>query len=486
MKPMSKPRPVAIGLDLGTGGARALAMGLDGELIALTRADFPPEATEINGPRVEQDPLAWTAAAQTALRALVDRLPSGCAIVGASADATSGTFVLLDERDRPLTRGIMYNDLRAAGEAAEADAAVADPLARYGIRMAASFALPKLLHCARREPALFARCRRIVHQTDWGLALLCGRYDVTDISTALKTGADPVAVGWPAAISERLGIARTLLPEIVLPGTIVGAVTAAAAAATGLSAGTPVVAGCTDGVAGCLASGAKDAGSLNVTLGTTLIFKAITTQPLIDPTGGVYNHRHPVGGFMPGAASSTGGDWIPQHFPHADLEQLGGDAARLLPTGRIAYPLVKTGERFPFACATARGFGLDAIGTPAERFAAGLEGVAFLERLGIERLEELGMTVRDTIYATGGATAGETWLRIRAAVSRRTFAVPQSAECAVGAAVLAATPHLGGCAAAIAAMVRIGQRVEPDPQLAAAYDDQYARFRTALQERGYR
>jgi sugar (pentulose or hexulose) kinase len=56
----------------------------------------------------------------------------------------------------------------------------------------------------------------------------------------------------------------------------------------------------------------------------------------------------------------------------------------------------------------------------------------------------------------------------------------------VGAAVLAATPHLGGCAAAIAAMVRIGQRVEPDPQLAAAYDDQYARFRTALQERGYR
>jgi sugar (pentulose or hexulose) kinase len=482
---MNQKQPLAIGLDLGTSGVRAIALDLKGELAAMGRADLPAEATRVNGPCVEQDPRAWTLTVQAALRELTGRLPPHSHMVGISVDATSGTFVLLDASDEPLTPGIMYNDLRATAETAEADAAVAEALAPCGIRMAPSFALPKLLHLFRQTPALLERCRRIVHQTDWGIGMLCGRYDVTDISTALKTGADPASLAWPAAISNRLGIPRTLLPAVVLPGTVVGQVTAAAAAATGLPAGLPVVAGCTDGTAGCLASGARAVGDLNVTLGSTLVFKAIAAQPLMDPTGAVYNHRHPAGGFMPGAASSTGADWAARHFPGADLEPLGREAAAWLPTGRLAYPLVKQGERFPFACPTASGFGLSDLAAPAERFAAGMEGVAFLERMGIERLHALGLGIGDTVYATGGATAGETWLRIRAAVSRRAFSVPLRADCAVGAAVLAAMPHLGNCATAIAALVRPGHEVGPELKLADGYEIQYQRFRTALGERGY-
>ena len=87
-----------------------------------------------------------------------------------------------------------------------------------------------------------------------------------------------------------------------------------------------------------------------------------------------------------------------------------------MPTGRIVYPLVKTGERFPFARPAATGFGLDDIGPDTERFAAGMEGVAMLERLGIERLEGLGLPVGPTVYATGGGVASATWLKIRAAI----------------------------------------------------------------------
>ena len=134
--------------------------------------------------------------------------------------------------------------------------------------------------CAVRWPPTGSRCRRIraaqapapcpararvlpplsplVHQTDWIVGRLCGRYDVTDVSTALKTGVEPARLEWPDAIESRLGIPRKLLPEVVLPGTPIGRLTAEAAAATGLPAGTPVVAGCTDGTAGCLASGARD------------------------------------------------------------------------------------------------------------------------------------------------------------------------------------------------------------------------------------
>jgi sugar (pentulose or hexulose) kinase len=314
---------------------------------------------------------------------------------------------------------------------------------------------------------------------------LCGRYDVTDISTALKTGADPGQLAWPAAIEERLGVSRELLPEIALPGALVGQVTQQAAMATGLPAGAPVVAGCTDGAAGCLASGASDIGDLNSTLGTTLVFKAISASPLIDPHGAVYNHRHPAGGFLPGAASSTGGDWIPQRLPDQDLDALSRQAASLLPTSRIVYPLVKSGERFPFEHPSAAGFGWEGVPSPAECFAAGMEGVAFLERMGVERLERLGLNIGDTVYATGGGAANPTWLRVRASANRRTYAVPKHAECAVGAAVLAAMPHLGGCSQAIAAIVREGRRVDPDPELADAYDLQFERFRAALRERGY-
>ena len=488
---MENENLLAVGLDVGTGGVRALAVDLTGRVAAAGRAEFPPESKRCDGVVVEQDPQAWTAAAQAALQEMTAALPAESKIVGIAVDATSGTFLLADAGNRPLAWAVMYDDLRATAEAPRAAECLRGTLRPYGIEIAAAFALPKILHLAATQPALFQECCRIVHQTDWIVGMLCGRYDVTDISTALKSGADPGTLTWPEAIERDLGLPRERFPAIVLPGTPIGAVTPAAAAATGLPAGTPVVAGCTDGTAGFLASGAADPGDMNVTLGTTLVLKAIAARPLLDPAGAVYNHRHPAGGFLPGAASSTGGGWTSEHFGNADLDQLGSQAAELLPTGRLVYPLLRTGERFPFAAPAARGFGLEATapGHPrsrvAELFAAGMEGTAMIERLGIERFEALGLAVGETIYATGGGTAGETWLRIRAAVMQRTYAVPRQPECAVGAAVLAAAAYMGDFARAAQGLVRIGRRVEPEPRLAAAYNEQFLRFQAELQRRGY-
>ena len=482
---MAHSPQLAVGLDVGTGGARAVAMDFDGHLVAEGRSDFPADATRVQGACVEQDPRVWTDAALAALRQLAEQLPQPNEVVGIAVDATSGTFLLTDQNYQPLRPGLMYNDLRAVGEAPEAASALYDDLAPFGIHIAPAFALPKLVHLARHEPDVFTRCRHVVHQTDWIVGMLCGRYDVTDVSTALKTGVDPGRLQWPEAIEQRLAIPRDRLPSVVLPGTQVGQVTAEASEATGLRRGIPVVAGCTDGTAGCLASGAKDPGDLNVTLGTTLVFKAVSDQPLIDPDGAVYNHRHPAGGYLPGAASSTGGDWTDVHFPDADLDRLGPAAAARIPTGRIAYPLVKTGERFPFACETATGFGLQEIEDPAQRFATGMEATAFVERMGIQRLAALGLEIGPSVYATGGAVAGETWLRIRAAVNHRTYHVPRYPQCAVGAAVLAATPYLGSYRQAAASLIRAGRSMDPDPRLTDAYDDAYRRFTATLRQRGY-
>ncbi len=146
---------------------------------------------------------------------------------------------------------------------------------------------------------------------------------------------------------------------------------------------------------------------------------------------------------------------------------------------------MKTGERFPFSCPTAKGFGLDTIEDRTKRFAAGMEAVGFLERLGIEKLAQLGLSISNTVFATGGGVTNETWLRIRASINRRTYAVSGHPECAVGAAVLAAAATLGDCGEAIRRMVRIARRVEPDAHLAEQYDQQYHQFRDELHQRGY-
>lgn len=478
-------RPVVIGLDLGTGGARALAADFSGLVVASARADFASGVTRIDGPRIEQSPQAWTQAAREALTKLTASLPADAEIGAIAVDATSGTFLLADEHNQPLTPGLMYNDMRGAAQAPAAARALAEVLTPYGIEIAPAFALPKILHLVREDRETFKRCRRIIHQTDWIVGMLCGRFDVTDISTALKSGADPGTLAWPDAIETKLGIPLSLFPRIFLPGVTIGKVTSQAAAMTGLPAGVPVVSGCTDGTAGCLASGASEPGDLNVTLGTTLVFKAISPKPLIDPDGAIYNHRHPAGGFLPGAACNAGAEWVAKFFANSDLDALSRQIADSLPSGQIAYPLVKTGERFPFSSASAKGFGLEMIEDPAKRFAAGMEGIAFLERLGIEKLERLGLEISNRIFATGGAVSNQTWLRIRSSVNRRAYAVSEQPECAAGAAILAASAILGDCGKAIRTMVRIDRQVEPNAHLAEQYDRQYQRFCDELKKRGY-
>lgn len=475
---------VAVGVDVGTGGVRALAVTTDGTVTATSEVPFPAGSTQVTGARVEQKPQLWRETAEQALQHLVAQLDSHTDVIGVAVDATSGTFLLVDQHGNPLTPGIMYNDQRAVDVTPEVASLLQDTLKPYGIQIGSSFALPKIVHLLRERDELRGLCHQVVHQTDWVVGTLTDDMDATDISTALKSGANPGSLHWPKEL-QQLGIAIEWLPRVVLPGTPIGQVSRAGAQRTGLRPGTPVFAGCTDGTAGCLASGARSAGQLNVTLGTTLVFKAISPHPIVDASGAIYNHRHPAGGYLPGAASSTGGDWIDTTLPGSDLDRLGAAARRHVPTRTCVYPLVKRGERFPFVCPAAEGFGLESIEDPACRLAAGMEAVALLERMAIEQFEHLGLPIDSTVFATGGGARSDLWLQIRASANRRCYSVPENAACAMGAAVLAAAHALGSCEEAVSAMIRCGHKVEPVEDWIQRLDESYHLFRTALQERGY-
>ena len=449
---------VWIGLDIGTQSARALAVTTGGAIVGSGKR---PLASERSGPRHEQNADEWWRAIASASREAMRSVPPGH-VGGVAIDGTSGTIVLVDRGGSPLTPGLMYDDTRAASFVDRVNEAGAHVWADLGYgRMQPSWALPKLLWLLDAYPRL-PRGAGLAHQSDFVARRLVGRAVPADLSSALKTGADLVAERWPDAVMDALNVPPALLPGLVRPGTIIGSVDASAADATGIPIGTPVVAGMTDGCAAQLGAGTLRPGSWNSVLGTTLVVKGVSHELVRDPLGVLYSHRAPNGDWLPGGASSCGAGIVTRDFGGRDLDALSRDAGAHEPSTDLAYPLASAGERFPFMAPDARGFSIGGGGSDADRFAAVLQGVGYVERLCYDYLDLLGLPVDGVVTLTGGAATNRYWCQLRADILGRSVAIPENSEPALGMAVLAAS--VGRDPAEVAAgMVRVGATIDPRP-----------------------
>jgi len=461
---------VWVGVDLGTQSVRALVVADDGEIAG---SGSCPLASRRERERHEQDPEQWWQAVGVACReALRDVAPQR---VGAVATCgTSGTIVLVDPAGAPLTPALMYDDGRATRQARRASDAL-------GRRIPPSWALAKLLWLLERRADAGAR---LAHQPDLVNRRLAGRAVRSDSSHALKSGYDLVAGAWPRPLLEELGVPAGVLPDVVRSGTRLGVVCAEAAAHTAIPVGTPVIAGMTDGCAGQLASGALLEGQWNSVLGTTLVLKGVSHEPISDPDGVVYSHRAPDGAWLPGGASSSGAGVLSAAFGRRDLDELGRRAAEHERTSVLAYPLLGRGERFPFVAPHAHGFLLGEPAGDGEHFASLLQGLAFVERLCFDYLDRLGAPTGGELSLTGGATRSRYWCQLRADVLGRPVRLVEQPEAAFGMAILAASAgdELAGVAAG---MVRTREIIEPRPDRVDAFTERYVRLVDELERRGW-
>ncbi|MFG3702632.1 FGGY-family carbohydrate kinase [Micromonospora sp. NPDC047620] len=471
---------VWIGIDLGTQSARAVAVTARGVTLGQGSSMLTSQRT---GNRHEQDPEQWWSAVATATRQALTAIPPRT-IRGVAVAATSGTLVLLGSTGAPVTPGVMYDDARATTEVSRVNEVGAHIWTNLGYqRMQPTWALPKLLWLLRQhQPAL--QGMTLAHQSDVINRRLVGRQVATDLSNALKTGADLIACAWPEAVFGLLGVPENLLPPLVKPGTRLGPVCAAAAAETGLPTGTPVIAGMTDGCAAQLASGALQVGSWNSVLGTTLVLKGVTRELIHDPAGTVYSHRGPNGTWLPGGASSTGARVIARDYSSNELEALNKAAASYEPAAPVCYPLLSTGERFPFVAPQARGFFAGEPQDEAERFAAVLQGVAYIERLCFDHLDLLDAPLNGDLVLTGGATHNDYWNQVRADILERPVVLPDNAQPALGMAILAAGADRDLVAAA-ADMVRVRAVIEPRAGSSGRFLPGYLRLVEMLEQRGW-
>ena len=474
---------VFVGIDVGTSGVRTLAAAADGTIVC--QAERPLASRRDPAASIhEQDPAEWWAAVCQTTQELHHALAavgSPYEVAGISVTSTSGSLVAADARGRPLRAAILYDDGRAAE--------VADVLNRKvqagGMRLNASYSLAKAAWMRHEEGHVWDHVAFLLHPADWLAGKLTGRFGVSDFSNALKLGYLPEHRIWDEAVS-RAAIPSRLLPSVVAPGEVIGALSGAAAAETGLPRGAPVVAGATDGIACLIASGASAPPDVNTTLGTTIVWKALSGER--PPSRhGIYCHLHPSGCWAPGAASNSGPGCLRSYDPSVGVAEMCQLAGPHLPTPVLGYLLNAKGERFPFVEPNAEGFLEGKFQSQEEWYAAQLQAIAFVERWGYEFLAGCGVPIGDVVYTAGRAAESAVLSQLRASVLRRTVARPRHPTGAFGAAILAATGTIygGDVTAAIRQMTKVVETYAPSPELCGRYDDLYHSFREACRSRGY-
>ncbi len=471
-----------IGIDVGTQGVRASLVAETGAVLGEASRKF----TLTPDSRMEQSPADWwhrTVEVMDELHVIRQAQGDTFHIAAIGVDSTSGTVIPLDRANRPLHPAIMYSDPRSAAAGRTAKALAERHISRGYTGFNASSGLSKMVWFVETYPEKVAGIHRWIHASDYITGMLCGRFDVTDYTNALKSGFDVARLRWPDYLTAELPLQRGWFQEVVPSGTPVAGLHNTWARRWGIPRA-QVVAGMTDGCASQVASGAVSPGEWNTTIGTTLVIKGVTEQAIHDPEGRLYSHRHPDGYWMPGGASNTGADWITTDFG-TDLQPLDAAAAGLIPTGLLAWPLKQTGERFPFVAPDAQGF-MPAGVSPAQRFAACMEGVAFIERMAYELIGQLSGECVAAVYTAGGGSNSDTWLRIRANVLGCPIYKCRNANGAVGAAIGAASKtRFSAMAEAARSMTAVEREVLPEPAMAHRYEEAYRRFVAEMKERNY-
>jgi xylulokinase len=478
-----------LGIDIGTTSTIGILIDNEGRTLAL--AQRPVDLHSERPGWAEENPEQWwrnTCAIVPELLAKAGRSAGDITAVGITGMLPA--VVLLDAGGRLLRRSIQQSDGRTGAEVAElaADVNTADFVRRTGNGINQQLVAPKLRWLERHEPEVFGKT-----------ATVCGSYDyinwrltgvrAIERNWALEAGFLDLAGGEIDHGLVALGhIGPERLPPVKPSHEVIGEVTSAAAAATGLAVGTPVVAGCADHVASAFVAGIRRDGDLLLKFGGAGDILLATDRPKPDPR--LFLDYHIVPGlFMPNGCMACSGavlNWIVRELrgrdlgdePHARLDRLAAD----VPPGADGLILLPyfLGEKTPIHDPYARGtlVGLGLHHTLGHIWRAALEAVTFGFRHHVEVFEELQQSVRRVVASDGGSKS-RVWMQIAADVLQQPIELlaGHPGSC-LGAAYVAgvATGQFAGWDE-IARFVRPAGVVEPNPANADRYARHYALYR---------
>jgi xylulokinase len=470
-----------MGIDVGTGGTRALLVDAQGRVCAGFTA--PHEEMRMERPLwAEQRPENWWDAGQQAIRGVLSQAGiSGARVRGIGLSGQMHGLVILDRDDEVIRPALIWCDQRSQPQVDAINQSVGrENVLKYTANpVLTGFTLPKLLWVRDNEPRAFERVRRLLLPKDYLRFKLTGEY-ASEVSDASGTSLfDVVHRRWSFDMMDRLGLDRGILPACHESSEITGRVTQAAAAATGLAAGTPVVGGGGDQASSAVGNGIVEAGIVSCTLGTSGVVFAHMEKVAYDPAGRVHTFCHAVRGKWHVMGVTQGAGLSLQWFrnqlaPGADYDSLTAEAAAA-PAGSqgLFWLPYLMGERTPHLDAAARGgwIGLTARHQRADLIRAVLEGVSYSQRDCLDIIEDLGVPVR-SVRVSGGGARSPFWRQLLADVFNKMVVTLETQEgSAYGAALLAlaGTGEYGSVPEACRAAIREVDCLRPQPAGTAFY-----------------
>lgn len=478
----------SLGLDISTTASKALLLGADGQVISV--ASSPHLLSTPKPLWSEQDPNEWWSATQEAVRQVLAESgvrPEAIRAVGLSGQMHG--LVVLDASGEVLRPAILWNDQRSAEECDHIRSTFGlEELVRItGNDAFPGFTAPKLLWVRTHEPEVYARIHHVLLPKDYIRWRLTGEFATDRAGAGGTLLLDLATRDWSDQILSGLDVPPAWLPRTHEGTETTGVITTAAAAITGLAAGTPVVGGAGDQAAQAVGVGALSPETFALTVGTSGVVFAPSDSPRVDPRGRAHAFPHAIPGHwhLMGVMLSAAGSlqWYRDAFASGvGFETLIEEASDCAPgSGGVTFLPYLTGERTPHAdpFATASFTGLTRAHSRGHLTRAVLEGVAFGLLDNLNLLLAAGLPRPSALRASGGAMRSPVWSQILADVLATDLVTVDTTEgAALGAAMLAG---LGSnlwtsTADASKACVRTGAVIRPDLAAVEAYRAVHGRF----------
>ncbi len=479
--------PYLLGIDTSTTATKALLIDTSGNVVAVAAAEYPYETPRPGW--TEQDPaLFWQGAVQSIRAVLAKSQLSGKEIAAVGLTGQMHGMTLLDAHGETIRPCILWNDQRTAAQCETITNRVGAEkiLQLTGNPMLTGFTAPKILWMRENEPENYHRIAHVLLPKDFVRYQLTGEF-FSDVADASGTSLfDVGARHWSSAMLAALQIPRAWLPEVTESPVASAKINSAAAHATGLLAGTPVIAGAGDQAAQAIGTGIIHEGCIAVTIGTSGVVFAASDSFRIEPQGRLHAFCHALPGkwHLMGVMLSAGGSfrWYRDTLAHADSYDTLTAAASTIDAGSegLFFLPYLTGERTPHPDPQARGafVGLSVRHTKPHLTRAVIEGVSYGLRDSLELMRDLGITAAQ-VRASGGGSQSALWRQILADIFNAEIVTVNSTEgAAYGAALLAGVgagiyPNVE---TATAQAIRVTGQQQPGHEV-SRYEAYYRRYR---------
>lgn len=471
---------VTLGLDLGTSSLKALLVGDDGRPVASASAHLSVERPAFGWS--EQNPESWIVACEAVLSELErDHADVLAAVEGIGLSGHMHGATLIDRDDEPLRPCILWNDTRAAKEAAALDDD--DARAITGNIVFPGFTAPKLDWVRANEPQIFDSLAAVLLPKDFLRLWLTGER-VSEMSDAAGTSwLDTGARDWSDRMLERTHLNRSHMPRLVEGTDNSGELRGEIAERFGLRKGIKVAGGAGDNAASACGVGVSEPGSGFLSLGTSgvLFTPAAGYEPA--PETAIHTFCHAIPGLwhQMGVTLSAAGsiEWLSKLLQEKPGDLTGALGEHVSAPGRLTFLPYLSGERTPHNDAEMRGVfaGLEAdTGRPAMTRAV-MEGVAYSMR---DCLEAGAASSRPTrLVAVGAGARSAYWLELMATVLKTEIVLPEAGDfgAALGAARLGLCAATGEDPSSVMTMPPIARRFEPLRDMEESFEEAYGHYR---------